>query len=144
MEYLVSGCTKLAGALYKSKHDCVLKYLHLLLYQKHSFTCCIQWWNHEPAPIIENDQVKILCNFNIYCDHVIGAHRPKLTIVDKAKNFVTLVNVSIPADKRNAEKEEEKISKYQNLQIEIEHLWRKKTRIIPVVIGALGGCLWTV
>ena len=57
VEHLVSGCTKLAG-LYKSRHDCVLKYLHWLLRQKHSFTCCIQWWNHEPAPVTENDQVK--------------------------------------------------------------------------------------
>ena len=122
VKHLVSGCTKLAGALYKSRHNCVVKYLHWLLCQKHSFTCYIQWWNCEPVPVTENDQLKILWDFNIYFDHVIGAYRPDLTIVDKAKNLVTLVDVSIPADKRVAEKEEEKISKYQNLWIEIERL----------------------
>ena len=63
LEHLVSGCTKLAGALY---NDCVLKYLHWLLCRKHSFNCCIQWWNHAPALVTENDQVKILWDFNIF------------------------------------------------------------------------------
>ena len=48
------------------------------------------------------------------------------------------MDVSIPVDKRILEKEQEKITKYQDLRIELEHLWHKKTRIIPVVIGALG------
>ena len=39
---------------------------------------------------------------------------------------------------KNLDKEQEKITKYQDLRIELEHLWNKKTRIIPVVIGALG------
>jgi len=90
------------------------------------------------SQVMENDQVKILWDFNIYCDRIISARRPDLTIVEKSKNLVTLVDVAIPADKRIVEKEQEKITKYQDLRIELEHLWNKKTRIIPVVIGALG------
>ena len=138
VEHLVSGCPKLAGTLYKLRHDSVLKYLHWLLCQKYSLDCCAQWWKHEPPSIIENEQVKILWDFNIFCDHIISARRPDLTVVDKLKHLVTLFDVSIPADKRITDKEEEKITKYQDLRIEIERLWRKKTTIIPVVIGALG------
>ena len=82
--------------------------------------------------------MKILWDFNIYCDRIISARCPDLTIIDKFKNLVTLVDVAIPADKRISEKEQEKITKYQNLRIELEHLWNKKTRIVPVVVGALG------
>jgi len=39
--------------------------------------------------------------------------------VHKLKNLVTLVDVSIPADKKILEKEEEKITKYQDSRIEI-------------------------
>ena len=138
LEHLVSGCTKLAGTLYKSRHYHVLKYLHWLLCLKHSFNYCIQWWNHAPAPVTENDQVKMLWDFNIYCDRVISARRPDITIIDKAAKLITLVDVSIPADKRVTDKEDEKISKYKDLRIELERLWKMKTRIIPVVIGALG------
>jgi len=88
-----------------------------------------------PSQVVENDQVKILWGFNIYCDRIISAD---LTIVEKSENLVTLVDVAIPANKRIVEKEQEKITKYQDLRIELERLWNKKTRIIPVVIGALG------
>ena len=100
--------------------------------------CCPKWWCHVPAQVVENHQVKILWDFNIYCDIFISARRPDLTIVEKTKNLVTLVDVAIPADKRILEKEQEKITKYQDLRTELEYLWNKKTRIIPVVIGALG------
>ena len=138
VEHLISGCSKLAGQMYKCRHDRVLKYLHWLLCKKYLLDCCPQWWCHVPAPVVETDQVKILWDFNIYCDRIINARRLDLTIIDKSKNMVTLVDVSIPADKRILEKEQEKITKYQDLRIELEHLWHKKTRIIPVVIGALG------
>ena len=56
--------------------------------------------------------------------------------MEKHDGLVKLDDVSIPADKRIVDKEQEKI-KYQDLRIELEHLWNKKTRIIPVVIGTL-------
>ena len=39
---------------------------------------------------------------------------------------------------RIEEKEFEKISKYKDLQIEIEWLWRKKAKVVPIVIGTFG------
>ena len=58
--------------------------------------------------------------------------------MEKHDSLVKLVDVSIPADKRILDEEQEKITKYQDLSIELKHLWNKKTRIIPVVIEALG------
>ena len=31
-----------------------------------------------------------------------------------------------------------KITKYQDLKVEVERLWEKKVTVVPVVIGALG------
>ena len=91
-----------------------------------------------PSQVVENEQMKILWDFNMYCDRIISACQLDLTIVEKHDSLVKLVDVSIPADKRILDKEQQKITKYQDLRIELEHLWSKKTRIIPVVIGALG------
>ena len=46
--------------------------------------------------------------------------------------------MAIPGDSRIEEKELEKISKYQDLKIEIERLWEKQATVVPVVIGSLG------
>ena len=45
--------------------------------------------------------------------------------------------MAIPAGGRIGEKELKKISKYQDLKIEIERLWEKQATV-PVVIGSLG------
>jgi hypothetical protein len=47
-------------------------------------------------------------------------------------------NVAISGDRNVIKKEAEKILKYEDLTIEIEHMWNVKTRVIPVIIGATG------
>ena len=49
-----------------------------------------------------------------------------------------MIDVAIPGDSRINQKEVEKITKYQDLKIEVERLWEKKATAVPVVIGALG------
>ena len=44
----------------------------------------------------------------------------------------------MPRDENIQDKELEKIDKYQSLKIELEQLWKVKTMVIPVVVGALG------
>jgi len=45
--------------------------------------------------------------------------------------------VSIPGDKNTSVKVVEKLSKYKDLEIEIERMWGMKITTVPVVIGAL-------
>ena len=133
VEYLISGCSQLAGTQYKLQHDNVVKYIHWVLCQREP-----NWWKHKPVSIVENDSVKILWDFNIFVDHIISARRPDIVVIDKCASLITLIDISFPADKHISAKEEEKLSKYQDLRIELERLWRKKTVMVPVVIGALG------
>ena len=48
------------------------------------------------------------------------------------------MDVAIPGDSRIQQKEVERITKYQDLKIEVERLWERKATVVPVVIGALG------
>ena len=45
--------------------------------------------------------------------------------------------MKIPEDKNVSVAEFEKLSKYKELEIEVEKLWHMKTVTIPAVIGAL-------
>ena len=45
--------------------------------------------------------------------------------------------MTVPSDRNVSLKEYEKVSKYKDLEIEIQKMWHLKTTVIPVVIGAL-------
>jgi hypothetical protein len=49
-----------------------------------------------------------------------------------------LIDVAISGDRNVIEKEVEKILKYKNLTIEIQHMWNVKARVISVIIDATG------
>ena len=55
-------------------------------------------------------------------------------IVDKVSSVITMIDISIPADKHLTAKEEEKLTKYQDLRIELERLWQKNMVMVPGVI----------
>ena len=54
------------------------------------------------------------------------------------KKQLWFIDVAIPEDRRIDQKEVEQITKYQDLNIEIERLWEKRATVVPMVIGALG------
>ena len=41
------------------------------------------WYKHEPKPVIENEQTKILWDFSIQTDHPIEANRPDIVVLEK-------------------------------------------------------------
>ena len=46
--------------------------------------------------------------------------------------------MSVPTDQNIAAKEFDKLSKYKDLEIEINRMWNLKAITVPVIIGALG------
>ena len=71
-------------------------------------------------------------------DHEIGARRPDLVIIDKRDKSCQIIDVAIPEHNRVREKEDEKVEKYQDLAREVQKMWGVRTKVIPVVVGALG------
>jgi hypothetical protein len=49
-----------------------------------------------------------------------------------------LIDVANSEDRNVIEKEAKKILKYKDLTIEIQSMWNVKTKVIPVIIGAIG------
>ena len=47
-----------------------------------------------------------------------------------------LLDVAISGDRNVIKKEAEKILRYKDLTIEIQRMWKVKTRVIPVITGA--------
>jgi len=49
-----------------------------------------------------------------------------------------LIDVAIPGDRNVIKKEAQKILKYKDLIIEIQHTWNVKAKVTPVITGATG------
>lgn len=138
INHIASECPALAQNQYKKRHDSVAKALHWSLCKKHQLPCSNKWYEHQPEGVIENDQAKVLWDYGIRTDRVIRANRPDVTLIDKVKKKVSLIDVAVPWDTRVEEKEREKIDKYQDLKIEIRRIWDMPVEIVPIIIGTLG------
>ena len=136
--HIVSSCGMLAQKEYKRRHDKVCQNIHWALCIKFGFECSQNWWEHKPELTLENDKAKILWDFLFQTDRRIEHRKPDIVILDKTKNTCLIVDVAIPGDHRIALKEVEKIMNYAELKVELERMWKTKTKVIPIVIGALG------
>ena len=74
---------------------------------------------HNPAPDLENDTPKLLCDFNIQTDHLI--------IIRKKKRISKIVDIAVPADHKINLKECAKKDKYLDLARELKKLWHMES-----------------
>ena len=136
--HILSECEKLAQGEYKKRHDRVASIIHWELCGIHGFQKSKNWFDHQAEPVLESDDVKILWDFNIHTDRVIEARRPDIVVVDKVNSETMIIDIAVPGDFRVKMKESEKIEKYQDLALELTRVWKTSTKVIPIVIGALG------
>ena len=83
-------------------------------------------------------KVTILWNQQVQTDRTIPNKKPDTLIRDNEKGTCMLIDVEISGDRNVIKKEAEKILKYKDLTIEIQRMWNAKTKVLPVIIGALG------
>ena len=96
-----------------------------------------KWYEHEPESVLENEDYKILWDFSIQIDHVIGVRRPDLVVVDEKERICKIIDFAVPGDSRIEEKGKDKIEKYQDLGRELQKIWNVKVNIIPLAVGSL-------
>ena len=74
-----------------------------------------------------------------YTDRTIQANKPDITIKDYKEITCKLIDFTFRIDINISAKEFKKLSKYKDLQIEVDRIWQLKTSIIiPIVVVALG------
>ena len=76
--------------------------------------------------------------FSIQTDKIIEHRRPDFVCINKIAKIYLIIDISISGDQNIIDKEQEMIDKYQDLRRELEKLWKLKTEVVPVVVGAPG------
>lgn len=138
IDHLVSGCPVLTPSEYVKRHDRVGQYLHWGICRHYGIETHPNWYEHKPSPVTEGNNVTILWDFPVRTDRTIQANRPDIIIKDFGNNSCLLIDMSVPCDKNVSVKEFDKLSKYKDLEIEIQKMWNLKTITVPIIVGALG------
>jgi len=102
--HILSECEKLAQGEYKKRHDHVASIIHLALCELHGFQRSKNLYDHRAESVLENENVKILWDFNIHTDRIIEARRPDIVVVDKRNAETTIIDIAVPGDYRVKEK----------------------------------------
>ena len=139
VHHIVSGCKMLCGTQYTYRHNQVAKYLHWQILKDLKIKVSESWLKHIPTEVVSKDGIKVMWDSYILTDKKVPHNRPDIIIHDTNLQECLLVDVAIPVCMNIVKKEAEKITKYRDLEIEIQKCWNlKKVRTIPIVIGALG------
>ena len=136
--HILAGCDNLAGKEYLDRHNTVARYLHFEICKAYGIPTPKKWHMHNPPEVIMNSNVELIWDMVLNTDRAIGANRPDIVIRDKSKKQVFVIDVSCPSDVNVNAKENEKISKYSALRVELGKMWKSECIVIPVVIGGLG------
>ena len=73
------------------------------------------WYEHRAEKVVENEDVKVLRDFNVFVDKFIEARRPDIIMVKKKVKECVVIDIAVHGDVRTKIKGEEKIDKYQDL-----------------------------
>ena len=134
---------KLAGSEYVRRNDNALKVLavHWAIDNK-LLPEGTKWYTEiwEKGKVIENNGKKLYWDWEHRMRTTCTARRPDLTLEDRIEKKIMIIDMACPNESNKEKKREEKMRKYQQLCYEIrERRDGYKVKIIPVVIGCLGG-----
>ena len=68
----------------------------------------------------------MLWDINVQCDKVIEGRRPDIIVIDKKERKGIIIDIAVPTDVRESEKEKEKVEKYLDLKKEVEDFGNSK------------------
>ena len=88
-KHILSEYSKLTHTEYKKRHDKVATMVHRELCSKYGFESAKHWYEHRVEGVMENQDTKILWDFNIWIYRVIKARHPDIVLINK-KNQETL------------------------------------------------------
>ena len=73
----------------------IIKVIHCEMYKKLKSDHANKWYMYNPAPVLENDTLKLLWDFNIQTNHLISPRRPDLIIINNKKKKRKSAKLSI-------------------------------------------------
>lgn len=135
MSHILSGCDILAKKEYLERHNGVAQYIHHAICNNLQIHTCSKWHTHKPPEVVTLKNVEILWDTPISTERPYVFNRPDIVVRDKQNKKCY---ISCPNDINVTQKEQEKITKYSGLRMELGRMWDCECVVIPIVISGLG------
>ena len=81
--HIISECSELAQKDYKVRHHRVASAVHWSIMKAHGLPHTKSWYEHRADKVVENEDVKVLWDFNSQVEKFIKARRPDIILVRK-------------------------------------------------------------
>ena len=139
VHHIVSGCKMLCATQYLHRHNQVARYLHWNILRDLEINVSDSWMKHKPLDSTSKDGITVMWDMSITTDKKVLHNKPDIIIHDRNKRTCIICDVAVPVCYNVVSKTAEKITKYHDLEIELQKCWNlKEVRTVPIVIGALG------
>jgi hypothetical protein len=136
MKHTVVGCTTLGQSEYTDRHNKLASYINWTICKQMGSRVPNNYYEHIPETAINVNGITIMWDIPVFTDRTILAFRPGRVLRDKKGRLLLLTDIATPADANINAKETEKPSKYKDLEIEFSRMWKMRTKIVSVIIGA--------
>lgn len=140
IDHVIAGCPCLSDTAYLARHNQIAKIIHKEMALKYRL---IEhpppYYRYSPEPVLESAHLVLYWDRPIITDRTIDYNRPDLVLIDKDNKKALIIDIACPLTHNLHKTEVEKIRKYENLAVELKHVWQLSTvEIIPIVISACG------
>ena len=138
MSHILAGCDTLAKKEYFDRHNAVARYVHHSICDKLGVPTVKKWHLHKPPEVFMDSRYEIIWDMVLPTDRPCGANRPDIVVREKEKKKAYIIDVACPNDINVNVKEQEKLSKYCALRVELGRMWDCECVVVPVVVGGMG------
>lgn len=140
IEHVIAGCPALAQHSYLGRHNQAAKIIHQQLSIKYGLIKDPPpYYRYTPEPVLESREHLMYWDRPIKTDKTTDFNRPDLVLIEKHKKRAVIIDVACPLTSNIQRTETEKVTKYENLAIELKRQWKlTEVRTIPVVMSATG------
>ena len=143
VHHLLAGCKVLASGEYLSRHNRALMILATTWAKCYNLIeADTRWYRErwERGHVLENENAKLIWDFEFKMRKTTKARRPDLTLEDKITKKIWICDMACPQEINIEDKRVEKLNKYRQLAFEMrERRPGYKITVVPLIIGALGG-----
>ena len=138
--HLASACSGLRQRDFKRRHDRMGLRVYWELCRKYGLKCADVWYKEVPdeVRVSKDGKVEIWWDRKVEMVKSLEHNRPDVVVFDWEKKECLIVDFAVPWDTNVIKTEKDKITKYAPLASGVRKVYGMSTKVIPVVVGALG------